>query len=294
MAKYIDPRQNTCRNCNSTDTSFQYRARAYAIHKCTNCQYYQIAKPPASNQIKAIYSKEYFEKGKYVDDYAAKKEQARRLKLIKRAGIKNGSKILDFGMASGDFCRSAQDDYKMHGVDISEDAINKAKEELPDIADYLFCSDIHGLPFEDNYFDGIVLWDVIEHLQFPQLAISKLKTKLKPGGILLFSTPDIGALSAKLMKDRWHFMTPPEHLGFFSIKSAKILIERHGFEVKITERRGKWVNFIFLLHKFARVFPEIISTASISKIKASFLKYICIYVPTNDILYMACKLPKRD
>ena len=105
---------------------------------------------------------------------------------------------------------------------------------------------------------------------------------------------DIGALSAKLMKDRWHFMTPPEHLGFFSIKSAKTLIERHGFEVKITERRGKWVNFIFLLHKFARVFPEIISTASISKIKASFLKYICIYVPTNDILYMACKLPKRD
>ena len=33
---------------------------------------------------------------------------------------------------------------------------------------------------------------------------------------------------------------------------------------------GKWVNIVFILHKFARVFPEIISTKAVSKLKSTF------------------------
>ena len=293
MIEDLDLTNNLCRNCNSNNIKFQYFVKQFDILKCSVCGYYQIGTLPTNEVIEQIYVKEYFEKGKYVDDYATKKEQKRRIKLLKTAGLRIGSKVLDFGMASGDFCRAAKAQFEVYGLDISKDAVEKGKIELPDIADRLFLYDTKKLPFQDNYFDAIVLWDVIEHLKPPQLIISQLKKKLRPGGFLLFSTPDISSLSAKLMKNRWHFMTPPEHLGFYSVKSAKVLIGNQGLEFITSKRLGKWVNCIFLLHKFSRIFPEVLNSESVLKLKKSFLKHICIYVPTNDILYVVCQLPNR-
>jgi SAM-dependent methyltransferase len=49
--------------------------------------------------------------------------------------------------------------------------------------------DGQNLPFTDNLFDTIICIDVIEHVPNPQQMIQELVRVLKPGGILILSTP---------------------------------------------------------------------------------------------------------
>ena len=54
----------------------------------------------------------------------------------------------------------------------------------------LLLADMHDLPFEDNSFDGIIMWDVLEHSIAPFIALSEAKRVLKMGGRMLIFMPD--------------------------------------------------------------------------------------------------------
>jgi SAM-dependent methyltransferase len=49
--------------------------------------------------------------------------------------------------------------------------------------------DGQSLPFKENLFDTIICIDVIEHVPNPQQMIGELVRVLKPGGVLILSTP---------------------------------------------------------------------------------------------------------
>ncbi|MCS6925370.1 MAG: class I SAM-dependent methyltransferase [Candidatus Binatia bacterium] len=56
------------------------------------------------------------------------------------------------------------------------------------------------LPYADASFDVVLLVEVIEHLENHRIALSELARILKPGGILILTTPNIMRLSS-----RFHF-----------------------------------------------------------------------------------------
>lgn len=49
--------------------------------------------------------------------------------------------------------------------------------------------DLLALPFQDAAFDGIVLTEVLEHCVNPQAAVAEIYRVLKPGGLLLVTSP---------------------------------------------------------------------------------------------------------
>jgi 2-polyprenyl-3-methyl-5-hydroxy-6-metoxy-1,4-benzoquinol methylase len=55
--------------------------------------------------------------------------------------------------------------------------------------------------FEDNYFDMVVTFQVIEHIKNDLLFLSEIKRVLKPGGRLLLTTPNI---SMSITRNPWH------------------------------------------------------------------------------------------
>lgn len=75
--------------------------------------------------------------------------------MVEYYGIKPGDKILDVGCGKGfllyDFTKVVPE-LELHGIDISEYAIENSKEE---IKDHLQIGNAISLPFPDNYFDFV-------------------------------------------------------------------------------------------------------------------------------------------
>lgn len=104
--------------------------------------------------------------------------------------IFKNQKILDIGCGNGlflDFCNKAG--FRTVGMDISKDAINEA-EEYKGTKFIVHNAMARSYPFPKNYFDVITAFDLIEHLEKPNLLLLNIYKHLKPGGIAYLITPN--------------------------------------------------------------------------------------------------------
>jgi SAM-dependent methyltransferase len=102
-------------------------------------------------------------------------------------------RLLDLGCSAGhDTCWFSRKAGTAYGLDYSQEAIEEAQRHYPDLK-FVQGSAI-SLPFEDNYFDVVTFIEVLEHLPLRDEvpAIKEIHRVLKPGGILIFSTPHKG------------------------------------------------------------------------------------------------------
>ena len=49
--------------------------------------------------------------------------------------------------------------------------------------------DVHELPYKDDSFDGMVMWDCLEHTQSPYIALCEARRVVKPGGCGIIFIP---------------------------------------------------------------------------------------------------------
>ncbi len=76
-------------------------------------------------------------------------------------------KLLEIGCGAGRYLRSFQhyrSDLELHGCDISHIALDEARKADPDGAIDYKLGDALNLPYEDNSFDIVLLFDVFEHV----------------------------------------------------------------------------------------------------------------------------------
>lgn len=277
-----------CKICDSNRCNFAFNAKGFDLFKCENCNFVFVEPLPSDEVIAEIYKSEYFDKGKYIDDFATRMEYKRRVEIVENA-ISGKNKILDFGCASGDFVNHLGKIFKIYGVDISNDAIALARKKYPESASKFFF--FKDFEHSDCKFDVIVLWDVIEHVKNPVETLKDLKNYLTESGVLILSTPNINALTAKLFGSKWAFMTPPEHLCFFDKRSIEELAYKLDGKVFYWDTKGKWVNIAFLFYKIKRVFPSLVPQYFIDFLRKYFSR-ISLYIPTGDIQYVGIKFIK--
>ncbi|ETT50045.1 methyltransferase type 11 [Paenibacillus sp. FSL R7-269] len=122
-------------------------------------------------------------------------------------------KVLDIacGEGYGSFAMTEKWGAKeVHGVDISSDAIKKAKENFGH--DKIHFNTLNAEKdtdfFEEGYFDLIVSFETIEHLVNPVSYLENLKKWLKKDGIILISCPN----------DNWYYSEPEQSNPFHENK----------------------------------------------------------------------------
>ena len=85
------------------------------------------------------------------------------------------------------------------GLDKIKPVIEKLSDKYPD---YQFLNEVFPpFPFEDNSFDTIVTFQVIEHVKDDEGFIKEMHRVLKPGGKALITTPNI---KMTLSRNPWH------------------------------------------------------------------------------------------
>ncbi len=104
--------------------------------------------------------------------------------------LPTNAKILEVGCGAGQFIRAIKQRLpasECYGFDISEVAINKAKE-TGDGVNYLFGPSSRW-PFEDNFFDVVVIYDVLEHVESVEQTMAEVRRVLKSEGLFYSFIP---------------------------------------------------------------------------------------------------------
>jgi 2-polyprenyl-3-methyl-5-hydroxy-6-metoxy-1,4-benzoquinol methylase len=158
-------------------------------------------------------------------------------------GLKGG-KLLDVGCGSGAFlARMSRLGWVGHGVEPDSNSADLA-ERLPGVTVHRCTLENAGFP--DDHFDAITLNHVIEHLESPEKTLREISRVLKPGGVVVITTPNITGLCHRKFRNNWYHLDLPRHLVMFSPQSLKSLTKACGLTVQDLFTIGRQVQQTYL------------------------------------------------
>ncbi len=147
-------------------------------------------------------------------------------------------KILEIGCGKGHFCEQLiSDDTEVWGIEPDSAAAEIASKKLFKVLNKTIGDAASELP--DNYFDAIILNDVLEHLLFPWDDLKLLKSKLSDKGVIIASIPNvryIKNLYHVLVNKNWEYtesgILDSTHFRFFTKKSIITLFNKSGYTIE--------------------------------------------------------------
>lgn len=157
------------------------------------------------------------------------------LSLIDQLEPPSRNRIMDFGCGAGVFLDVAQKEGWKTCVGI--DANSRYSQTFQESSGIQYINstfekiDRNRLGKE---YDCISLWNVLEHLYDLRKIISELKYILKPNGLLFIMVPNVESLASRIIRDKsatfnW------KHVGHFSPKSLKVLMQQNGLKIEHLE-----------------------------------------------------------
>lgn len=80
---------------------------------------------------------------------------------------------------------------KLIGADLDWQVINKARRNIGHLSGIMLNNaNIYALPYADNTFDGVILSEVLEHVENDVDALREAYRVLKPGGVVAITVPN--------------------------------------------------------------------------------------------------------
>ena len=224
----------TCKICGH-DCFFLLKKDRWLLFQCSHCNVVFVDPPPHIDYLK---EEVYSEKAKYQIKKISSQLKAkpterfeRFLKFIEKDGA--GRKILDVGCSSGEFMYFAnQRGYQMWGVELNKKTASIAQADGLNV----FLGTLSEAKYENNFFDYILLGDVIEHVPDPRELIAECVRILSNNGKIIIATPNIGCFWSRatlilyrLFKIPWSSIDPPGHLFYFSEANLNLLMKQFSF-----------------------------------------------------------------
>jgi 2-polyprenyl-3-methyl-5-hydroxy-6-metoxy-1,4-benzoquinol methylase len=213
----------SCPLCDERTTRKVFRAHGTDLVRCRACSLVRVDPFPTAEQALALYDGDYFRDADtgyvdYVADEAVfRAEFRRRLRALRTAGGRGA--LLDVGCASGALlAEAAALGFEASGI---EPALEMARHAADRAGCPVLATSLDDALLAPAHLDVVTLFDVLEHLVDPVAALHKLCLALRPGGLLAVTVPDFGGWWARLSGPRWPFVTPWEHLLYFTRRTLR-------------------------------------------------------------------------
>lgn len=142
---------------------------------------------------------------------------AQKVKKISKQHPKKG-RLLDVGAGTADFLIKA----KSKGWHISGVEPNTKARALAKLKGINLMPNIKQL--QEQKFDVITLWHVLEHIPNLEETVKNLENLLKPNGILVIAVPNYKSYDAQFYQEFWAAYDVPRHVWHFSKESFKHII----------------------------------------------------------------------
>jgi 2-polyprenyl-3-methyl-5-hydroxy-6-metoxy-1,4-benzoquinol methylase len=260
----------SCNLCGADDTKVRFQARVrddqkglYAqdiwnIVECNQCHLIFANPRPDARALAAYYTFANEWDCQFVQDWFLENADLQRptwqrfLRVMQRF-VPSG-KLLDVGCGAGTFLLEAQKvGYEVYGQEISPYFVSYGRNQQNL---HIFEGELKTLRLASQSFDVITAFDVIEHHPDPKALLAEAYRLLKPNGIIVLSTHDIGNIYARLYGSRWRYLNPIGHLTYFTRQTLKTMLKEIGFHPlqvggihtidnhKIAEARHKIIQFV--------------------------------------------------
>ena len=211
----------------------------FTVVRCRECGLMRTNPRPSTDAIGMYYPSDY---GPYSEEQLQGLQQHKGprpawKRLFRRVFEFNVDRIprvppgrmLEFGCAAGAYMyRMARDGWVVEGIEYSPDVADVARS----LGFSVYAGSLETAPGPIEPYDMVVGWMVLEHLHDPILALEKLKSWTRPGGWLVISVPNAGALEFRMFKDAWCALELPRHLWHFTPLSLSKVLQRGGWQMK--------------------------------------------------------------
>ena len=220
-----------CENCGYPKLDPFIDNEEQQLFHCPECLLYQKGNLPDMELYENYYH----------TGYASRRESKTRTAMIRLGSVTKylepgPVKMLDVGCSIGATVEAGKRlGWEASGVDVSQAAVKYCKEQGLDC----YVIDDERLPFEDNTFDVLASWHVIEHVTDVKATLAEWNRVLKPGGIMILETPESQCLKARRLGAEYAKFWPLGHLYTFTRSNMTSLLEKSGFDVLPSKVLGK-------------------------------------------------------
>lgn len=199
------------------------------VYRCRECGLaFAVGEFP---RLDSIYDANYYKHhaNRYLKMTPAEEAIHNRRLHAMNSHIASPGKLLDVGCATGHFLHLAtQQGWEVSGLELSQFSAEQARKQYG-LDVQIGTLETHRFP--ESFFEAITMWDVLEHVPDPVKTFAEVSRILKPGGIFAFSTVNIASINARLQKEKWRYLDPPEHLYYFTPGVLKKMLKDTGFSI---------------------------------------------------------------
>jgi 2-polyprenyl-3-methyl-5-hydroxy-6-metoxy-1,4-benzoquinol methylase len=148
-----------------------------------------------------------------------------KVSLINSFGKSKG-KLLDIGAGTGDFLLKAKNDgWEVIGIEPNSKAKETAIQKGVGFVE-------NEQALENNTFDVITMWHVLEHVPDVKKQVSELSRLISPSGTVVIAVPNFNSYDAEYYGSFWAAYDVPRHLTHFSKTAIKVLFEEQEFKLE--------------------------------------------------------------
>ena len=104
------------------------------------------------------------------------------------------------------------------------------------------------------------------------------------GGLLALTTGDIESFNARIRKEKWRFLKPPEHLHYFSSRALKKMLINYDFEVIYNRYCGTYMSLDNIAYKLLVLNKK--GPGLYNLLQKIGLQRFCMYFNFFDIRYI--------
>lgn len=147
------------------------------------------------------------------------------------------NKLLDFGAGTGDFLQVAKNNgWKVTGIEPNQHARKLAVKKGLNLFSSLD-------ELENENFDVITLWHVLEHVPNLDQILMQLQELLNPGGLIVIALPNYKSWDAKKYGKYWAAYDVPRHLWHFDREAMKNILPK---SFQQTKTKPMWFDAFYV------------------------------------------------
>lgn len=206
-----------CKICNSSNIQLLDENQNYKLFRCCVCNF-------VYKDIEEVNYDILTEDNYVCYNFDRTREAIELAKVIKKFSKREPINILEIGSGTGSLLYSLNKlGYNVLGIEPNRAAYNLALQNYPNIK--VINSYFNAKMLNNNNFDVIILYDVIEHLEPNNKLFKEISDFMTDNMVLLIKSGNPSSLNAKLSIEKWQYVHVKQHIFFIHQRLWKFLLK---------------------------------------------------------------------